>query len=84
MSEININNPTDGAGDFDVESAFLGIAARLQPEMTRDQQQRYQDAELMAGAVANDVEAHYESVQSAKLIAVAGLTFALGWLAGKK
>ncbi len=31
-----------------------------------------------------DVEAHYERVKSAKLIAVAELTFAIGWLAGKK
>ncbi len=79
-----MHNPSDGSGDIDVESVFLGIAARLQPEMARDQQERLQAAERMAEAVVDGVESHLESIQTAKLIAVAGLTFAIGWLAGKK
>lgn len=84
MSEINIHNPSDGSGEIDIESVFFSIAAQLQPDMAKEHQERIEIAELAAMTVADNIETHYKNVQSTKLIAFAGLAFAVGWIVGKK
>ena len=80
MSDIKTNN-TNG---FDVEGEFFGIAGRLQTEMMQEQQDRFGAAEMHAQQTADSVEATYRNKQSAVILGISAVAFAVGWAVGKK